>query len=317
MNYVFSKSGSFVPNNISDLQKYVWKMIHKQEYDDFCTHLKNFGKVVSDWMECKSFIPELKSDETKLLLNKHFEYVVKLHNAMNEANLYSSIYYANLLLKSLDESGCINTIDFVNDSYYRVRNSRSPLSNPQELFHVPFEKRSIISPNRFSIAGFPCLYISNSLDCCIEEVDVKEGEEMYASVFVPTKALKVLDLRFWRNVEIGEINKYFLLLPLLISCSYEAKISGYYVPEYNIPQLMMHYILKSKYKENIDGIAYSSTKIQNTEVENYVFPVKNIKLKGLCDRLMSNFKNSIPQMVVCKNGTRILSEQELLKNLIF
>jgi len=316
MSSIFSTYKSRVPNSISELQKYVWELAQYKGYDDFYDVLNDFADVISIWSDSNDFIPQLKSKNTELL-KAHFDYLTKLHKEMNEANLYSAIYYANKLLKSLEDNKCLNTIDFNNGSYYRVRNSISPLTEPKELFHVPFEKRSIISPNRFSIAGFPCLYISNSLECCIEEVGIKKGESMYASVFRPNNQLNVLDLRFWRDVEIDEINKYLLLLPLLISCSYEAKTSGYYVPEYNIPQLMMHYILKSKYKENIGGIAYNSTKMPRNDIVNYVFPVKNVKLHGWCGMLSDNFQVSSPQMVICPNGNRILSEQELLNKINF
>lgn len=316
MSSIFSTYKSRVPNSISELQKYVWELAQYKGYDDFYDVLNDFADVISIWSDSNDFIPQLKSKNTELL-KAHFDYLTKLHKEMNEANLYSAIYYANKLLKSLEDNKCLNTIDFNNGSYYRVRNSISPLTEPKELFHVPFEKRSIISPNRFSIAGFPCLYISNNLDCCIEEVGAKNGESMYASVFNPQKQLKVLDLRIVKEIEKDDISNYILLLPLLISCSYEAKIEGNYVPEYNIPQLMMHYILKSKYKENIDGIAYSSTKKPENDIVNYVFPVRKVKQQGWCEVLSANFQVSSPQMIICANGNRLLSEQDLLEIINF
>lgn len=316
MGSIFSSYISRVPNSISVLQKYVWKLIQHKGYDDFCDVLGGFADVIGSWSDSKDFIPQSNSINTDLL-KKHFDYVVKLHKAMNEGNLYSAIYHANNLLKSLENNECLGTVPFDSGNYFRVRNSANSLTEPIDLFHVPFEKRSMISPNRFSIAGFPCLYISDNLDCCIKEVGVKEGDSMYASVFTPNKQLKVIDLRFWRNVETVEINKYLLLLPLLISCSYEAKTSENYVPEYNIPQLMMHYILKSKHKENIDGIAYSSTKKPQNDIVNYVFPVRNVKSQGWCDVLKNNFQVSLPQMIICANGNRLLSDQDLLTKINF
>lgn len=316
MGSIFSSYISRVPNSISVLQKYVWKLIQHKGYDNFCDVLGEFADVIGSWSDSKDFIPQSNSKNTDLL-KKHFDYVVKLHKAMNEGNLYSAIYHANNLLKSLENNECLGTVPFDSGNYFRVRNSANSLTEPIDLFHVPFEKRSMISPNRFSIAGFPCLYISNNLDCCIEEVGIKTGESMYASVFTSNKQLKVLDLRLLRDVKSDDIKKYLLLLPLLISCSYEAKSEGYYVPEYNIPQLMMHYILKSKYKENIDGIVYNSTKKPQKDIVNFVFPVKTVKSQGWCDKLKDNFQVSLPQMIICANGNRLLSDQDLLTKINF
>lgn len=316
MGSIFSSYISRVPNSIFDFQLYILELTQNKGYDNFCNVLEEISEIIRNLLNRMSFIPNLNSDDAELL-KTHFYYVLGIHKAMNEANLYSAIYYANKLLKSLDKYECLYKAPFDSGNHFRVRNSDHLLTELTDLFHVPFEKRSIISPNRFSIAGFPCLYISNNLDCCIEEVGIKTGESMYASVFTPNKQLKVLDLRLLRDVKSDDIKKYLLLLPLLISCSYEAKSEGYYVPEYNIPQLMMHYILKSKYKENIDGIVYNSTKKPQKDIVNFVFPVKTVKSQGWCDVLKNNFQVSLPQMIICANGNRLLSDQDLLTKINF
>ena len=67
----------------------------------------------------------------------------------------------------------------------------------------------------------------------------------------------------------------------------------------------------------MDGIAYSSTKKPQNDIINYVFPVRNVKSQGWCDKLKDNFQISSPQMIICANGKRLLSEQDLLNKINF
>lgn len=40
------------------------------------------------------------------------------------------------------------------------------------VFHTPYNLRSKVSTNRYSIAGYPCLYLGTSLKLCCEEANV-------------------------------------------------------------------------------------------------------------------------------------------------
>ena len=46
---------------------------------------------------------------------------------------------------------------------YRLRTDHLDTYNDGELFHVPFEKREFVSTQRFSIPGYPALYLSELL----------------------------------------------------------------------------------------------------------------------------------------------------------
>lgn len=54
--------------------------------------------------------------------------------------------------------------------YYRLRQSGQPLTNPQSLFHLPFELRWRSRGYRFSIAGYPSLYAASSALLCLREL---------------------------------------------------------------------------------------------------------------------------------------------------
>ena len=57
--------------------------------------------------------------------------------------------------------------------YFRIRavdgRSQTIKSNPNELFHIPMNKRAYSSNERFSLAGFPCLYLSTMLPLAWQE----------------------------------------------------------------------------------------------------------------------------------------------------
>jgi len=88
-------------------------------------------------------------------------------------------------------------------SLYRVRSSKGrPLSDPRDLFHLPFELRDLAAPARYSKHGVPCLYLANSIYTCWTECRLPEISECekhvldaaYASRFEFARQPLVLDL---------------------------------------------------------------------------------------------------------------------------
>ena len=162
---------------------------------------------------------------------------------------------------------------------YRVRNQRN-ITEQKELFHVPFEKRSKCSSERYSIPGYPSLYLSESLETAIRETNVK-GNKYSASCFqLNTSELTLIDLSL-PNRELNITDKYCLLVfyPLIVACGLKVKdASGSYKPEYIIPQdlflaIRLHY-------NGIDGVSYTSTKypypnFKNDNERNYVLYVRH------------------------------------------
>jgi hypothetical protein len=88
-----------------------------------------------------------------------------------------------------------------NQSLYRVRDGRgSPLSQPLELFHLPFELRNLAPSVRYSVAGTPCLYLANSiytcwLECRLPKITQGAGglEHIYAARFEFVRPAQLLD----------------------------------------------------------------------------------------------------------------------------
>ncbi len=199
---------------------------------------------------------------------------------------------------------------------YRVRLGNLSDYSRRDLFHIPFEKRHLVGPMRYSISGLPSLYLGGSIWICWEELSRPRFEDMQISRYraVPDKKLHILDFGFPPKC-IGEIMKdrldsletkcpfssivlaYAICWPLLAACSIRVMHkNSSFIPEYIIPQLLLQWI---RNESNFDGIRYFSTRIvpivdDPTPASNYVFPVKLRQSNGVCKDLAEKFLMSRP-----------------------
>ena len=192
---------------------------------------------------------------------------------------------------------------------YRVRKiNEERIYSRREIFHTPFSKRATISTCRYSIAGYPCLYLGTSIELCRKETEISRKKNTLVSMFqIERNAeinhinIEVLDLaikptdfsidriRKFDDVDLDNINakkSYLQLYPLIAACSIIAKCKkDPFVPEYIIPQLLMQWLRNKNdtrvhqsdsvnYSE-LCGIRYFSCRsIKAAEKDyNYVFPV--------------------------------------------
>lgn len=193
--------------------------------------------------------------------------------------------------------------------WYRGRkNENDEQRDRKELFHVSFRKRGIIGSQRFSILGFPCLYLASSLECCIDEIN--SSAPISISAFKVLSDIKVLDLSFYPSIsEPKTLWRYLYLYPIKIACSIPAQPTlkddekRYFIPEYIVPEYVLHGKIKQpKELSQSLGIIYTSTAIFSetvTEEEvrkytNLVVPTINIKERGYCDGLRNMFSMTEP-----------------------
>lgn len=206
---------------------------------------------------------------------------------------------------------------------YRIRlsdNADSHTFDYKEMFHIPFEKRHLVSSQRFSIPGLPAIYLGSSLYVCWEELGRPNFKNIKASMFQYNKsrARRIINLgishkELKRAIENQEIlgtarNKidaqsivvaYCMVWPLIVACSVKVKErQASFKPEYIIPQLLSQYVASEKDYgiQDFSGISYLSVsgayyEEDNVELfRNYFFPVKKNSAKGHCTRLSNTFK---------------------------
>ncbi len=200
-------------------------------------------------------------------------------------------------------------------NYFRIREHFNRLSK-EEIFHIPFQQRHLTKSNRFSVSGLPCLYLSNTLYLCWEELGKPTNKKLQASKFVYDRnKLKLIDLTYipQKIVFLNQPNKacgstkpmslFFreslITWPLsfasLIHTRYRKSV---FKIEYTIPQ---HLIQWCRDSEDLDGVKYFSTRTSFVNAmgipfnqENIAFPVKSSGGEGHCEKLKQIFKLTEP-----------------------
>jgi len=186
------------------------------------------------------------------------------------------------------------------ENFYRLRISKSNFPfTPLEMFHIPFELRGKVSSQRFSIPGFPSLYLGRTLYVCWEELSRPSLDEFQCLRLNLQKEISFLDLSPPPPHKLKldwDSYKYFMTWPLIACCSVKSKNQNdIFKPEYIIPQLLLQWVRDTN---EVEGIGYKSTHIpielynSEGELTNLVLPVKTSKVKGHCHVLKSLFKTS-------------------------
>ncbi len=201
------------------------------------------------------------------------------------------------------------------------------------VFHTPYYLRSKVSTSRYSIAGFPSLYLGTSIDLCCEEVHLNPHQEFalvsrfqferqfernQTEIKVIELAIKPQDFfnenithdyRNNRSIKNGILNDsyvrsaYILWYPLIAACSFiRVNKKDPFAAEYIIPQLLMQWIrseinISNSRYDRLVGIRYFSCASEKASEMgfNYVFPTSGKKTpKSFCPTLAKAFKLTKP-----------------------
>lgn len=284
-----------------------------------------------------------------------------LCNGINEAlslHSYESPYRAFVALKqSLDEVDLIDKIDFKLSTsgryFYRMRNNvptseinkETQKLSIESLLHHPIVFENKAGYERFSIKHIPALYLSNSLYGCYLELGLKPNNinNCYVSMAeFESPNIKLFDLRVRNeiienvyNANFQEKFAYLLMYPLIFTCSIiKTDTDDEKKPEYIIPQLFIEWIKEQNNNINFFGIAYSSTKINQTNVDkpslfyNVVIPTikptdKHDYCEVICDnlrltepiRFLDHFFRTKPDMNGCFFDSNIPGKEHLNSNI--
>jgi len=190
---------------------------------------------------------------------------------------------------------------------FRIRLCDRRHLKKKELFHIPFDEREKISVQRYSITGFPCLYLGESIYSCWLEMNQPELSKVQVARYELPLDYKFLDLtynfqQFLFNYERNGIDKlglfYLTYWPLLAVSTLRVKERELpFKPEYIIPQIVLKWVSQNK---NLNGIKYFSSikpsNYKNTYINliNYAIPVKTNKVQGYCDELIRSIKYTEP-----------------------
>ena len=192
----------------------------------------------------------------------------------------------------------------------RVQDSMNMTYDAKKMFHVPFEERGKIANGRFSLAGYPCLYLGKTILACWEEMHKPTLDNLCVAKVVLKEGISknVINLCWhdaidtdYSNIDEESIGAFKLRItrllrryPLIMACSSRAyRPEAPFKEEYVIPQILL---LSCIGNEHVEGIAYTSTRRDNqisNDIElhqNFVFPAQEISDVGYCDKLASEFR---------------------------
>lgn len=123
---------------------------------------------------------------------------------------------------------------------FRIRSGliKQNADSDGEMFHIPFEKRYLVNTQRFSIPGYPALYLAGSFFTAWCELDKPQLDNLTYVFFQPKEKIYFLDLGlpYTKSPEIWELYELFVMYPILMACMTRVRYSNApFKPEYLMP----------------------------------------------------------------------------------
>lgn len=200
---------------------------------------------------------------------------------------------------------------------YRIRKAEEKPFGKIEMFHIPFHLRHHVATQRYSIPGFPSLYLSNSIYTAWKELLCPDFDEIIAVRIQPTEEVKVLDFGTPPQYLADTIDAYnktgsktsvlgewlsarIITWPILAACSIKVlNRKAAFKPEYIIPQILLQLVRNNVFGEEVSGLRYFSMNFgqKNHSISigsNFVFPVKSSEIRGICPELKKLFLMTEP-----------------------
>lgn len=280
-------------DNFDICQKY------KDETDDYLKLLRMIDG--SEFEEHKKDKIQQKLKEICEEIEENIHSIISVFNyyeganpkaAQEEIDIMMERMKADLFVASIDDwvKVSVNGVFFrthlritPGSQFYRVRAVEEETSdiqnNPDELFHIPLTKKAFTSNERFSLAGFPSLYLSSMLPLAWQEcgypkkyyysefqyeklcgsIDERqiENELKFLALYSPDEicdwgiSVKYNEFDLWLEV----ITRYMKQYPLILACAFvnhSGKVS--YKQEYIVPQMLMQWVQRNN--DVIQGISY-------------------------------------------------------------
>lgn len=195
--------------------------------------------------------------------------------------------------------------------FYRARLNDGSIHSIKDMFHIPNNKRGIVKTQRFSMPGYPCLYLGNTVFDCWQEMGRPSFDDLMFSGFKTVCEFSLFDLRIPNVSDFSKekLAKTLKRMVFVIACQFKVKeTKAQFKPEYIIPQLLFEYVVSVNRKDKHDkcspyemvwGVIYTSTHNERdfsygiNQMENIVLPVVDIN-NEYCNYLASLFEISEP-----------------------
>ena len=283
-----------ISNDIFSLPSIKDKSTYFPDYVD--DYLKKYRKFLGNINICKEIINDIEKFSKYIYMCLIDYYNGQHSNAKELLNLAINSICIESLYEPLDER-----------IFYRVRKSTLKSS---DMFHIPYEKRHLVSTQRYSYPGYPCLYMGSSVDVCCDELRSRNENLKVACIKRNTIiAARILNLYFFQKYDFNNLTneskiKFLKFWPLVACCSFNYSKTNKmnFRPDYIIPQLLLEYLMDQNSEVDIlgegikvYGIRYHSVlgslfdENKSPTYVNYVFPTIISNRTGHCDFLSNLF----------------------------
>lgn len=348
---------SFLPKNYLG-DAFVIKEKYCEERDRFLSFLKECDGC--EFSKEKQKLLKEKIDEIKPQIEESFDSIVNIFNHYEDANMKMAEaefddlmerLKSDLFITSIDDK-CIFNIsgkrietklhETKAESFFRVRpvdrESNNIESDANELFHLPICKRAYSNNERFSLSGFPSLYLATSLQIAWQECNypthyyysefkyIKEPCDLkIIGLYSPSEieywgiSTKYNDFDLWLEIIIRYLKNY----PLVVACSFVNQSGNTpYKQEYIVPQLLMQWIKRNK--DFVQGVSYFSCIDDSIRTEkwygyNIALPVvAPYDDHGICTNLKDSFSWTVPRFFSVKFSDleRNKTERDIIKKFV-
>lgn len=301
----------------------------KNFYSFIENHLKFFNKELDTLLsnkESKTVFGEQVLETLKSERNNILEVSQAIINSLENyrSGLVGDAF--NVLEKSLNKiEGRLLQSEIrgrgILNRYCRVRTDKG--GTRSDLFHIPFSQVSKVKAYRYSVAGYPCLYLAGSksigaaLSLCWFECGMPNQfywsefqinpikEEINVVDFISSPFLNATNLSNLYTMALNNVSlddfivKAIFTYPIMAACSVVvADIKQNFCPEYVVPQMVLSWIRKNK---KLRGVAYYSCTdyrgARNYDAFNVAIPPVEFSQEGHCQVLKDEFLLSFPEKI--------------------
>lgn len=309
------------PNFKAIIQNSKFALPRRWDGSDFYETLKSLYNEYQ--LQISTYTSKSAQQKVKTMCDNILKTVEYYHNGFpNKAFKHMGVVMKKLIrnpLKVYRKSGWTEAFEN-NDPLmlYRIRNvQNNTLYCRRDIFHTPYNLRSKVSTCRYSISGYPALYLGTSLELCCEESKINNVQDFtIASRYKIERNMQynnemvidvielgikpkdfmdherpnlynedntIVNSRRFNEIDLNSIevmSAYLYWYPLIAACSFiRVNKNDPFAAEYIIPQLLMQWVRNESEDEKLIGIRYFSCASERiSELGfNYVFPVSGEK----------------------------------------
>ena len=249
--------------------------------------------------EYQEYLQEELNDYFNWIAENYNEYTDEVKKITDSIKDAVSLYYKSDFLSAIqsiktivDGENLLSCDEKMKDKNYtnalfkaRVAESTENIKH-EDMLHIPFDRRNIVSSQRFSLSGTPCIYLAKSSYTCWLELNRPEENKFFVSAFKVKGTKSFLDLTCltWEELEDGiedknDIKAKLCTFPLIIATSFlvDENTGSAFHSEYIISELLMNVIAVS---DKYDGVAYFSKKFSD---KKKYYPI------NICFALLAKF----------------------------